>query len=76
MFVSPWIFVVFSAGGLRCSRRNTNLGKWLLDSDIAAATTDGGDLVRDHIESEDIMTALIRFVNGALGVIGDSWCCL
>jgi len=47
-----------------------------LDSDIAAATADGGDLMRDHIESEDIVTALIRFVNGALGVIGDSWCSL
>ncbi len=47
-----------------------------MGSDIAEATADGGDLMRDHIESEDIMTALIRFVNGALGVIGDSWCCL
>jgi predicted dehydrogenase len=51
-----------------------NLGQWLLGSDIVEAAADGGNLMCDHIEGEDLMTALVRFANGARGVIGASWC--
>jgi UDP-N-acetyl-2-amino-2-deoxyglucuronate dehydrogenase len=51
-----------------------NLGQWLLDSDIVEAAADGGNLMCGHIEGEDLMTALVRFANGARGVIGASWC--
>jgi UDP-N-acetyl-2-amino-2-deoxyglucuronate dehydrogenase len=51
-----------------------NLGQWLLGSDIIEAAADGGNLMCGHIEGEDIMTALVRFANGARGVIGASWC--
>ena len=36
------------------------------------AAADGGNLMCDHIEGEDLMTALVRFANGARGVIGAS----
>ncbi len=51
-----------------------NLGQWLLSSEIVEAAADGGNLMCDHIEGEDLMTALVRFANGARGVIGASWC--
>lgn len=51
-----------------------NLGQWLLGSEIVEAAADGGNLMCSHIEGEDLMTALVRFANGARGVIGASWC--
>jgi len=51
-----------------------NLGQWLLDAPIRRVSAVGANLMCDHIEGDDIMSAIVEFEGGPLGVIESSWC--
>ncbi len=46
-----------------------NLCQWLLGQPIVAVQATGKNLMSPHIEGDDIMSALVAFGDGALGVI-------
>jgi UDP-N-acetyl-2-amino-2-deoxyglucuronate dehydrogenase len=51
-----------------------NLGQWLLESRIVRVSAVGANLMCDHIEGDDIMSAIVEFDSGPLGVVESSWC--
>ncbi|CAH1687532.1 Putative dehydrogenase [Hyphomicrobiales bacterium] len=51
-----------------------NLAQWLLGQQIVRTAAVGKNLMCDHIEGDDIMSAIVEFADGAMGVIESAWC--
>ena len=51
-----------------------NLAQWLLDKPIIRTAAIGTNLMCDHIEGDDLMSAIVEFAGGELGVIESAWC--